>query len=61
MSARRHRAADLAEMEVHGLAVGVGHHQGGADGALRADGAEQVGPLVAAVARGARPRADACP
>ena len=42
-------------------AVGLGQHQGGADAARRADGAEQVGPVVAAVARRARARAAAGP
>ena len=32
---------------VHGFAIGVGHHQGSADGTLGADGAEQVGRFVA--------------
>ncbi len=61
MGSRRHRTADLAQMEVHGLAVGVRHHQGSADGAFGPDGAEEVGPFVAAVARRVRPRADAGP
>lgn len=49
-----HLAADLGEMEGHGLAADAGQHQGCADVAGRADGAEQIGPLVAAVARLAR-------
>ena len=40
MSAWSHRAADLAQMEVHGFAVGVGHHQGSANGAFGADSTE---------------------
>lgn len=35
--------ADLGQVEVHRLGVGVGHDHGGADGALGADGAEDVG------------------
>ncbi len=34
MGSGGHRAADLLEMEVHGFAIGVGHHQGSADGTL---------------------------
>lgn len=36
-------AGDLQEMGVQDVGVGVGHDQGGADGAGRADGAEQIG------------------
>src|SRR4051794_17133887 len=55
-------AADLGEVQARGLGVGVGQDEGGADGPLRADRAEQVGPGVAAVAGrpgpGAAPRPD---
>ena len=54
--AGRDRAADLGEMEGHGLGVGGGHHQAPPRRALRTDGAENVGPFVAVVARCARPR-----
>ncbi len=54
-------AADLLELQVHRLGVGIGHHQGGAGGALGADGAEDVGPFVAAVAGASWARADARP
>lgn len=47
MSTGSHGAADLPQMGIHGFAVGIGHHQGGADGALGADGTEQVGPFGA--------------
>jgi hypothetical protein len=40
-------------MQVHRLGVGEGQDEGGADGALRADRAEQVGPFVAGIADGA--------
>ena len=61
MSARGDGAGDLLEMQAHRFGVGVGHHQGGAGGALGTDGAEDVGPIVAAVARRPRARADAGP
>ena len=44
-------AADLAEMGLHGLGVGEGHGEGRADAARGADGAEQIGALVALVGR----------
>ena len=43
--------ADLSEVQVHGIGVDVGQHQGSADAACRTDGAEEVGPGIAAVAR----------
>jgi hypothetical protein len=54
-------AGDLDEMQVHGLGVGEGQHEAGADPALRAGGAEDVGPLVPGVADCARPRAASGP
>ena len=53
----RDRAADLGEVQAGGLGVGVRQDQGGADGALGADRAEQVGPRVATVAGRSRPGA----
>src|SRR5215207_2418354 len=50
-------ARDLLEVELHGLAVGIGHGEGRAGCARRADGAEQVGALVALVGGLARARA----
>src|SRR5437764_11965917 len=44
-------------MQAGGRGVGVGQDQGGADGALGADRAEQVGPRVATVAGRSRPGA----
>ena len=44
-------SADLVEMGLHGLGVGEGHGEGRADAARRADGAEQIGALVALVGR----------
>ena len=61
MGAGGDAAADLLEMQVHRLGVGIGHHQGGAGGPLGADGGEDVGPFVAAVARAWRARAEAGP
>ena len=43
--------ADLGEMQVHGLGVDGGSTRPAPSAALRADRAEQVGPLVALVAR----------
>ena len=42
-------AGDLVEVELHGVRVGEGERQGSAGTAGRADGAEQVGALVALV------------
>ena len=52
---------DLVEMELHGFGVGVGHGESRAGAARRADGAEQVGALVALIGRLARARCRACP
>src|SRR5208337_3402182 len=46
---------DFLEMLVHGFGVGVGHHKPRAHPTVRADGAEQIGPLVARIAHGAGP------
>ena len=50
-------AADLGQVLVHCLDVDLRHDDRGADAALRADRAEQVGRFKAAVARGAGTRA----
>src|SRR5215207_4804826 len=42
-------ALDLDEVELHRLAVGVGHGERRAGAARRADGAEQVGAFVALI------------
>jgi hypothetical protein len=47
---------DFVEVELHGLGVGVGQGERGADASGWADGAEQVGVVVALVGRLARPR-----
>ena len=51
MGAAGDGSADLVEMGLHGLGVGEGHGEGRADAARRADGAEQIGALVALVGR----------
>ena len=52
MCAGRDGFGDLLEVFVHGLGVGVGHDDPGAYAAVRADGAEQVGPFIARIAHG---------
>ena len=51
MCARRDPFADLGEVQIHCLEVGVGQHERRTAIACRADGTEDVGPVVAAVAR----------
>ena len=48
---------DLGEMSVHRGGVGKGHDEARGHSALGTDRAEDVGPLVAGVARRPRPRA----
>src|SRR6202023_3077030 len=43
-------SADFLQMQVHRFEVGVRQHEPGADAPRRADGAEQVGPLIALIA-----------
>ncbi len=50
-------SADLLEMHLHGAGVGLGQHESGTGAAPGADGAEQIGVLVALVGRQARARA----
>ena len=52
-------AADLVEMHLHGVGVGLGQHEGGAGAAQGTDGAEEIGVLVALV--GGQARAASCP
>src|SRR3546814_4618605 len=69
MSPRRDLGADLAQVGVHGLGIGVGHDHGGAPRlrggrllpSVGADGSEDVGGDVPVVAHHARARADRCP
>ena len=57
MAAGRDVAADLGEMQVHRFAVGDRQHKRGAGIARGTDCTEQIGPIVALVARGPRPAA----
>ena len=59
--ARRDGFADFLEVFGHGFGVGVGHDESRADPALRTDGAEQIGPLIAGIADGAGSCSFACP
>jgi hypothetical protein len=52
---------DLVDVALHGVGVGEGQRQSGADTARGTDGAEQVGALVALVGGLDRPRAAARP
>ena len=51
MAALRHLAADLLEMQIHRLGVGIRQDQGRTDIAMRADRAEYVGPFAALIPR----------
>jgi hypothetical protein len=57
----RHGAADLLEMLVHGCNVDRRHDQARPDAPRGADGAKQIGPAIASVARLRRPTAAARP
>ena len=48
-------ARDFVEVELHRFGVGIGQRERRADAARRADGAEQIGVVVALVGRLARP------
>ena len=61
MRAPLHGTGDLVEMALHGLGVGMRHGQRRAGASRRADGAEQVGVLVALVGGLGRPRPAPCP
>src|SRR5215213_8229653 len=61
MGATGNGAADLSQMSLHGGGLGEGHDQAGASAALRADGAEQIGAIIALVLGLARPGAGARP
>jgi hypothetical protein len=49
VTALRYLAADLLEVQVHRLRVGIRQDQGRTDVAMRADGAEYVGPFAALI------------
>lgn len=55
------RAADLLEVQVHGVGVGPWQHQRRARIAFRADGTEQVGRFVALIGGQPGPRAPSGP
>lgn len=54
VTAGRHLAADLLEMQVHRFGIGIRQDQSRADIATRTDSAEYVGPLTTLVARRGR-------
>ena len=54
-------ARDFIEVELHHVGVGVGQRERGADAPRRADGAEQIGVVVALVGGLPRPRSAAGP
>jgi hypothetical protein len=49
-------ARDFVEVKLHHVGVGVGQREGGPDAAGGADGAEQIGVVIALVGRLARSR-----
>jgi hypothetical protein len=49
VGALRDGLADLVEVKLHGLGVGIGHGERGADTARWADGAKQIGVLITLV------------
>ena len=51
MTALRHLAADLLEMQIHRLRVGIRQDQGRTDIAMRANSAKYVGPFAALIPR----------
>ena len=55
MAAWSDLAADLGQMQRHDLSVGGWDNEGCRGAALRTDGAEDVGPFVALIARGTGP------
>jgi hypothetical protein len=61
MGTRSYGAADFHEVALHGMSVGEWHHQPSASSPGRADGAEDVGVLVAKILDLTRPRAFSCP
>ena len=59
MSGGIDRLADGFEMQVHHAGIGFGHDDGGGNGPAGTSGAEQIGPVVALIAR--RTRAGSAP
>ena len=56
MGAGGYGFADFVQMPVHGFGVGVRHDERSAHSTIRADGAEQISPLIARIAYGAGTR-----
>jgi hypothetical protein len=54
-------SADLFQVQLHGMGVGIGKRQSGTSATGRADGAEQVGVLVALIGWLTRPCSPLCP
>jgi hypothetical protein len=54
-------SADLFQVQLHGMGVGIGKSQSGTSATGRADGAEQVGVLVALIGWLTRPCSPLCP
>ena len=54
-------ARDFVEVELHRFGVGIGQRERRADAARRADGAEQIGVVVALIGGLARPRSPLSP
>src|SRR5580698_1329425 len=61
VSSRGDLGADLHKVLIHGLGGRIGHDHGGADSAIGADGAEEVGGDMTVVADHAGARADRGP
>ena len=56
VSAGRDVAGDLGQVQRHDLGVGGRHDEGGRGAPFGADGAKQIGPFIALVARSSRAR-----
>ena len=56
-----HLGADFLQMQVHRVDIGTRENEPGANAAIWTDGAEQVGRLVALIARGCGSAAALCP
>ncbi len=54
---RRHGAADLGQVHIHRRGVGIGQDKRRTGIACRANGAENIGPFIPAVARCRSPAA----
>src|SRR5918993_2807543 len=61
MCAAGYHARDLAQVELHGFSIGIGHGETGPCAARRTDCSEQIGAVVALISRLARARTAPCP